>query len=38
MTHEMASIPAHASGPLFCDALPYQTVIKAVIGFLFNGI
>lgn len=38
MTHEMASIPAHSLGAVFCDASRYRTEVKAAIDFLLDGI
>jgi toxin CcdB len=38
MTHELASIPVHALGTEFCDAMQYRTLIKAAIDFLLDGI
>lgn len=38
MTHEMASIPVSALGPVFCDASHYRPQIKAAIDFLLDGI
>lgn len=38
MAHELASVPVHALGAVFCDAAQYRSRVKAAIDFLIDGI